>query len=207
MTFRNSFFSQFNNFPYFTKQALSLSASNFEMKPALLNSYVAKALKKGELISLKRGCYVTRIFYEENKVDSSYIFFLANNLLIPSYVSLESALQYYGLLAEALNTFRTSITTKLPREYENSLGIYSYRSISDDLFSGFCTIKGSFEFTIAEPHKAVFDYLYYQTDRFTCSFSENILASLRIDVESLAKKEKEKLKRLISKFTARNITL
>lgn len=198
---RNTFFSSLNEFPYFTKEMLRQSARKFSIPESTLDSYVYKAIKNGEILSLKRNYYVTRFFYEKNKTDTSYLFLLSNILLKPSYVSLETALQYYGLFAEAVNYVVTSATLKLPREFRNRAGRYSYRKINEKLFNGFQIVEDKFSFTIALPHKAIFDYLYYNTNRFTKNVHPDLLEELRIDASSISREEKEKLKELIGQFT------
>ena len=158
---RESFFSSYLEFPYFTKEVLRAAAEQFKIPESTFNSFISRGLKNGEIIHLKRNYYVTRTFFDKHRTDSSYHFFLANELLKPSYVSLEAALQYYGLFAEAVNYTITSVTTKLRRQFRNRTGIYSYRSLGGAFFTDFKTIKENFEFVIAQPHKAVFDYLYY----------------------------------------------
>lgn len=171
-------------------------------------------MKNGEILSLKRNYYVTRFFYEKYKTDTSYLFSLSNALLKPSYVSLESALQYYGLFAEAVNYVVTSATLKLPREFKNRTGRYSYRKINEKLFTDFkiveqesSTNKNKFNFAIALPYKAIFDYLYYRTNRFTKNVHSDLLEELRIDTDSLSQDEKGKLKELIKQFTSIKISL
>lgn len=199
---RNIFFSLFSTFPYFTKAMLDEGARKFSLRANTLDSYIYRALKDGQLISLKRNYYVTRIFYDGHRTDMNYIFQLANVLLKPSYISLECALQYYGLFAEAVNYTVTSVTLKLPREFKNRTGWYTYRKINVKLFTGFKAVKGQFDFVIALPHKAIFDYLYYHTNRFTKNVHADLLEDLRIDASSISSKEKVQLKKLISLFTS-----
>jgi predicted transcriptional regulator of viral defense system len=204
---RNIYFSSLNEFPYFKKELLSQFAEKFSITKNTLNSYIYKSLKDGEILRLKRNYYVTRFFYEKNKTDTSYIFLLSNILLEPSYISLESALQYYGLFAEAVNYIVTSVTLKLPRVFKNRTGRYSYRKINEKLFSDFQIIEDKFNFTIARPYKAIFDYLYYHTNCFTKNVHEDLLEELRIDTNSILQDEKKKLKTLIAKFTPIKIRL
>ena len=204
---RDIFFSSFTDFPYFTKELLRASARKFEVPESTFNSYIYKALRDGQIMSLKRNYYVTHFFYEKHKTDTSYLFSLANILLKPSYVSLETALQYYGLFAEAVNYTITSVTPKLPRRFRNRASVYSYRNISEKLFTGFKSIKGNFEFTIALPHKAIFDYLYYYTRRFAKNVHFDLIEELRIDTDALPPGEKKRLHGLISAFTSTKIRL
>lgn len=204
---RSTFFSALIELPYFTKESLRLWKEKFSMKESALNSYIYKGLKEGQIISFKRNHYVTRDFYEKHRADNGYIFSLANILLRPSYISLETALQYYGLFAEAVNYAVTSITLKLPRMFKNRAGFYSYRHISKKLFTGFEIIKGNFDFAIALPHKAIFDYLYYHTNRFTKNVHPDLMEEFRIDTVSLLKEEKKALKNLLENFTSIKLRL
>jgi len=205
-TRRNVFFSSFIGLPYFTKEILRESAKKFEISEVVLNSYIYRALKDGQIIGLKRNYYVTRLFYEEYKTNMSYIFLLANILLRPSYVSMETALQYYGLFAEPIYDI-ASVTQKLPRKFKNRTGKYFYRKINKKLFTGFRNVEGDFNFVIALPYKAIFDYLYYETRCFTKNVHPDLLEELRVDASQLSADEKKKLKDLIAQFTSIKIYL
>lgn len=199
---RTSFFSRYTQFPYFTKELLHASAEQFSIPLTRLHSYISKGLNDEQIMHLKRSYYVTREFYELHKTDIRYLFLLANILLRPSYVSLAAALQYYGLCAEADNFTITSVTTKLPRQFKNRTGIYSYRNITEKLFANFKIEKGNFEFIIALPHKAVFDYLYYSTAGFTKNVHPDLLEEMRIDIGEFTLADKKNLRGLIAGFTS-----
>jgi hypothetical protein len=205
MNFKRDFLPQFNNLPYFTKESLVISSAKFDIPRPSLDVYISRAMKSRELIRLKRNHYVTAEFYEKNKSDQSYIYYISNILLAPSYISLESALQYYGMLTEGINNFTTAVSSKLPREFKNNLGVFSYRKISNSLFDDFIYKKGNFEYLMAKPEKALFDYLYYKTNRFINDFSEDILEEFRIETDILKINEKKRLGKMISKFTSKKI--
>ena len=200
MNMRKNFFNYFNNFPYFTKQSLILLADKFNIGKNSLNTYIQRAIKKKEVIPLKRGVYVTWKFFNKNKNKTSYTFYLSNVLMSSSYVTRESALQYYGLLSEAVLNIVTANTLKTPRKFKNCLGFFEYRNIKNDLFRGFIEKEeNNFKFLIAEPHKAIFDYLYYRAEfsKLNSGNLEDILDELRIDHEDLSNIEKGKLIKLI----------
>ncbi|MFH0820813.1 MAG: hypothetical protein V1908_03500 [Candidatus Peregrinibacteria bacterium] len=199
---RETLFSLYHRFPYFTKESLRVSANRFELSENSLNAYIDLGLRSGQIISLKRSYYVTREFYETHKTETSYLFFLANALVKSSYVSLETALQYYGLFAEAVPYAVSSVTTGLPMHFKNRLGLYAYRNITEKLFTDFKIEKKEFEFVIALPHKAIFDYLYYYTRCFTKNVHPDILEDLRIDTDELPLSDKKKLLKLIVPFTS-----
>jgi len=186
--------------PYFTKEVLRVAANRLGMKAGTFNAYINRSLRDGQIIHLKRGHYVTRVFYNANKTKISYLFFMANTLLRPSYISLETALSYYGMFAEAVNTI-TSVTIQLPRKFENRTGLYFYRNITEKLFTDFMVVKNDFDFVIALPHKAVFDYLYYYTKGFTQNVHPHLLEDLRIDTDELSDDDKQKLSACIAVFT------
>lgn len=83
-------------------------------------------------------------------------FEMANSMYTPSYVSLESALSFYGILSQFPYTV-TSMTTKKTKTltYRKS---YEYAHISSSLYWGF--IKKD-AFLIATPEKALIDLLYF----------------------------------------------
>lgn len=204
---KEAFFSSFSNLPYFTKDQLRLSAERFAISKNTLDSYIQKGLKSAQILGLKKKYYVTRPFFEAHKTDSSYLFTLSNILVRPSYISMETALQYYGLFTEAVHYNYTSVTTKLPRQFMTRAGNYAYRKIKNELFTGYTTVKERFEFTIALPYKAVFDYLYYYTNCFTKNVHPDLLEELRIDAGALPPPERKKLATLLSEFTSIKIRL
>ncbi|OGI59946.1 hypothetical protein A2814_01420 [Candidatus Nomurabacteria bacterium RIFCSPHIGHO2_01_FULL_38_19] len=151
-------------------------------------------MKYKEILQLKNGLYVSTDFFEKNKSDISYSFYLANVTRTPSYVSSWTALQYYDLTTEAIYSI-TSVTLKVTRNYQTKVGNFTYQSIKKDLFSDFSLVKGKFDFFLASPSKALFDLLYFRTHQFRGFSLETIkklVKELRIDIEEMEKKEQEK---------------
>jgi predicted transcriptional regulator of viral defense system len=74
----------------------------------------------------------------------------------PSYVSLESALHRHGILSQAPQVL-TCVTTRLPRTTRTSFGTILYRQIRKACFFGFVR-EG--EYALADPEKALTDFLY-----------------------------------------------
>ncbi|MBD3300311.1 MAG: hypothetical protein GF347_03085 [Candidatus Moranbacteria bacterium] len=197
---RITFLSQFKDAPFFTKQVMINSAVRFNISINTLNSYIKKALINREIISLKRNHYVTENFFSQNKHKQDYVYFIATKLLQPSYISRETALQYYGLLSEANMTVITCNTTKTSRKFENKLGILDYKSIKKDLFLEFTNKKDEFDFYIAKPHKAIFDYLYYRLPIKELRNESKVWEHLedhRLNYEVLSKKQIRKFIQLI----------
>ena len=188
--------------PYFKKSTIIQLAKQIGLADASVATYVSRYLKNKEIISLKKGLYVSADFFEKNKRDVSYSLYLANILRSPSYVSSWTALQYYGLATEAIHTI-TSVTPKLTRTYATGVGTFSFQSIHKELFSDFSLVPGKFDFFIARPAKALFDLLYYKTGQFRATKIkdiETIVDDSRIDLDEMESSEKERFFTLIKKY-------
>src|SRR5476651_2160025 len=69
--------------------------------PAARYGMTNKALKKGELIKIRRGLYLLADKYRHKKLSK---FFLASRIAPHSYISFESAMSYYGWIPERVAT-------------------------------------------------------------------------------------------------------
>ena len=89
---------------------------------------------------------------------------IANHLYAPSYVSMSSALRYYGLIPEAVYITQ-SMTLKHPRDFDTPIGRFEYTHISKDAFSiGLTSIrKDGYAFVMATPEKALCDLVANST--------------------------------------------
>lgn len=165
--------------PYLTKKELALLLDKQNRE---LDNRIQVLLKKGELISLKRGLYVAKTYFQQHATETPYLEFIANILYYPSYLSLEYVLQKENLIPESVFSY-TSVTNKITRSYENELGAFSYRSLKPELFTGFESINfnGSHKIKIASKAKALFDWLYLKT--FTNPLEQEIKVDLRIHWE------------------------
>jgi len=117
--------------------------------------------KKGHLASLKKGLY--ELTYPKDFIIPDM--HVANKLYSPSYVSLETALSNYSIIPE-VSMGVTSLTTKPTRRFKNKHGLFIYRTIKADCFTGYYVERQhSFDILIAEPEKAFVDYLYFRKYR------------------------------------------
>jgi len=121
MKSKKNLLEQLNNLPHFTKSTVYQLGSQLGLKNSTVNTYISRFLKHKDILSLKRGLYVSADFFAKNKSDISYSFYLANILRTPSYVSSWTALQYYNLTTEAIRSI-TSVTPKVTRDYETKAG-------------------------------------------------------------------------------------
>lgn len=202
MKSKKNLLEQLKSLPYFSKNTVYQLGKQLGLKDSTVNTYISRFLKSKEIIQLKKGIYVTKNFFEKNKNDVSYSFYLANIIRTPSYVSSWTALQYYDLTTEIIHSV-TSITPKVTRNYQTKAGNFSYQSIKKELFSGFSIAKGKFDFFIAFPSKALFDLLYFRTNQFRSKSAKNIKALIkefRIDIDEMDKNEQEKFYTMMKKY-------
>lgn len=129
-----------------------------DAKPQDIRRQVSCWVEKGYLLALKKGIYIFNDNYRKIAPSKRFI---ANFLVSPSYLSLEYALGYYGLIPEKVAVY-TSITTKKTETYRNCLGTFEYRSVKEDIFFGFTKATDSGQdFFIAQPEKALLDFFYF----------------------------------------------
>ena len=126
-----------------------------ELKSA--NKKVTWLEKQGVIIRLKRGLYVVNPEHSGKTLSSELI---ANHLYTPSYISMSTALRYYGLIPEAVYVHQ-SMTVKHPRSFQTPVGSYDYKYISREAFPiGVRSMhKGDYAFLIASPEKALCDLI------------------------------------------------
>ncbi len=127
------------------------------VNPLSLRVQISRWVKSGKLIQLKREMY---LLAEQYRKISAPEFYIANTLKSPSYISLEKALEYHGLIPEAVSVF-TSVTTKRPETLDTPVGRYDYRHVGPSLFFGYTslTIEGQTVF-LATSEKALLDFFY-----------------------------------------------
>ena len=155
---------------------------------------------------LKRGLYTFGAKYLRRQLNP---FVLAQVLYSPSYVSLESALAYYGLIPEAAYSV-SSICTRRKARFDTPVSVFEYFTVSRDAFAaGVIRIEEeNISFFIASPQKALLDYAYVQKKNW--KDLADLRADLRLDesfLSTLALSELEPLavlyhsKRLYSLIT------
>jgi len=122
-------------------------------------------------------CFSDKIFDEQD------LFFIANKIYSPSYISFESALGYYGLIPEGVYTI-TSATSLKTNNFKTSRGEFVYHKIKSSLMFGYnLMIVGNKNAKIAEPSKAILDFLYINSHINTLQAMDE----LRINKEAFKK--------------------
>lgn len=203
MKSKKNLLEQLKTLPYFGKDTVRQLGGQLGLKDTTVAVYISRFLKFKEIFKLRRELYISADFYNKNKTDISYRFYLANILRKPSYVSSWTALQYYNLTTESIHGI-TSVTQKPTRIYDTKIGSFSYQSIKKELFSDFSSVDGGFNFFIASPAKALFDLLYFKTHQFRGVKVANIktlIEELRIDFDEMDKVEQDTFYEMIKKYT------
>jgi predicted transcriptional regulator of viral defense system len=164
------------------------------------NNKIHQLVKGGILERVTKGLYIAGPALQAERPD---LFLLANQILGPSYVSLESALSYHGLIPERVYT-TTSMTTKAARQYTTSLGAFIYTRLSLPYYSfGIRSVKLTKQQTVmmASPEKALLDKIIntagveFRSRTSVLSYLEN---DLRADIDNLKQLDTEAIQSWLS---------
>ena len=144
--------------------------------------------KNGYIIRLKRGLYVVNPEYTGKRLSNELI---ANHLYAPSYVSMSTALRYYGLIPEAVYV-NQSMTVKHSRSFQTPIGNYDYKCISRGAFAvGVRTEHvADYAFLIASPEKALCDLIANSSKvnlRYMKDVENYLENDIRMDMEEFMK--------------------
>jgi predicted transcriptional regulator of viral defense system len=112
--------------------------------------------EKGYIKKLRNRYY----YFSDQDESGPFLFYAANELYPPSYISLESALSVYNFIPEGVFQI-TSCTTRKTNSFQTPAGHFAYRHLKPPLFFGYQLQSwGNHRFAIAEPEKTLIDYLY-----------------------------------------------
>lgn len=149
--------------------------------PGLDRNSLTRWQKMGYVTKIRSGYYRLTTNPLRSEED---LFFIANRIYSPSYVSLQSALHWHGLIPEGVFSI-TSVTSLKTMEFHTSVGHYLYRSLKPELYWGYTLANyGDFRIRIADPAKALLDLLYLNP-----TFeSEDSFFELRLNPQELSDK-------------------
>lgn len=160
------------NKPYFSAQDILIH------KGRIYNYQLSLWKQKGYIQHLKRGLY----YFTDAKQQFSAkeVSFL---LYEPSYISMESALSFYGIIPEMVRAI-TAVTSKTTRRFTNDYGSFIYRHIDPKLFFGYTpTNTPHGKYLMAQPEKALLDYLYFNLGHLN---NQADIDEIRINYEELS---------------------
>ncbi len=157
--------------PIFSKNDIVLAGGK------IYDYQLTRWVKKGYLLKIKNGIYIFKKDYEKIKGEE-----IAAALYQPSYLSLESALSAYGFIPEIVYSY-VSVTGKTNRIFDNKFGHFIYRHLKTELFWGYREVRtDTGRHLIAEPEKAILDYLYLNLSKIN---SESDFENLRFNEDRL----------------------
>ena len=168
---------------------------------------ITDMLRKKMLIRVKKGIYVFGETYARGPFSREV---LANMIYGPSYVSLDYALHYYGLIPERVEAV-TSVTCGRSRRFSTPVGLFLYRMIPMEAYQigmDLVEIEGGRSFLMATPEKALADKV--RDDRGTGVRTQEemrsyLLDHLRIDPEGLRKLDPDRLAAIAAGYHSRKI--
>ena len=161
--------------------------------------------RRGLLIKLRNEFYA---FPEFRTVpDSSR--YVANRIYDPSYISLHSALSFYGMIPEEVVQV-TSVSTLKTAKFENPFGTFHYHNVKPPLYFGYeiKMMQNGRGVLFATAEKALLDLLYLNPFYKT----EQDMEELRLDEDYMQSEFKmarldEYLSRIGSKTLSRRVAL
>ena len=178
------------NYLEFKNRMFDLACFNihqvYAWKPDFDRNNFVRWSKKGLLIRLRQGYYT----FPEYKAKPDFPLYFANRIYRPSFISLHTALAFYGMIPEAIVQI-TSITSIKTMSFSNDFGEYIYKSIREDLMFGYDLkpFADGRTLQIASPEKALLDLLYLYPFYNTAQELED----LRLDESFLQDVLKKKL--------------
>lgn len=170
---------------------------------------ITELLKRKEVIRVKKGIYVFGEKYARRPFSSEI---LANMIYGPSYISLDYALHYYGLIPERVEVI-TSVTVKRSRRFSTPVGLFTYRGIPMKAYqAGIDQVskEDGLSFLIAVAEKALCDKI--DQDRGTAVRTQSemrayLTENLRIDPEDLCKLSPEIVAEIAAHYRSRKMKL
>jgi predicted transcriptional regulator of viral defense system len=175
------FLKEFSARPLFHSSMVRI----FDDPPAHIEVQLSRWSRACKLSRIRRGWYLIEKPYRASDVSEAVI---ANTVVQPSYLSLEWALGFYGLIPEAVFN-PTSITTARGIEFTANGRRYFFHHVQPSFFSGYEKAeRGGDVFIIAVPEKALIDRIYIAMR--LGRFSEEWLKGLRLQNLDILKEEK-----------------
>lgn len=154
---------------------------------------------KGLLVKLRNEHYA----FPEYRQVPGFARYVAGQIYSPSYISLHSALSFYGIIPEEVVQL-TSVSTLKTATFKNEFGTFQYQNVKESLFFGY-EIKPLADgrgVMMATPEKALLDLLYLNFYYKT----EQDMEELRLDEDYLQNDlDSERLFDYASRFASKSL--
>lgn len=182
--------SLFRDRPFFEAGEVRLA---FNEPPLQIEARLSRWVNEGKIVQLRRKRY---LLAEEFRRKEASIDYISNYLYRPSYISLRTALEIYGLIPEAVK-IQECITTKKTAEWKTPIGIFKYYAIKMERFWGYQiypensgkSLPEQQQFLLAEPEKTLLDLFYLMKGEWT----EERIYEMRFQGLDIIKKERLQL--------------
>lgn len=167
--------------------------------PSFQRSNLSRWVKKDYIKKLRKEWYI----FTDCLSIPGIQYLIANKIYAPSYVSLQSALCFYGIIPESVVDV-TSVCSRDTKAFESALGLCAYSKIKPELFFGYRLMEfekiGIVKF--ATPEKAILDFLYLNKFYNT----EKDMRELRFDESFMAEDlDRNFLFSLLSRFNNKSL--
>ena len=163
LNFRNRFFE----LGCFSVHQIGMVFPNFD------SNNLTRWHRNGLIVKLRQCFYA----FPEYVAQPNFSFFVSNYIYKPSYISLHTALAFYGIIPEAVTQI-TAVSSLKTAAFENHFGSFSYMKMKQNLFFGYDILPlGARTIHIAQPEKAILDLLYL----YPFYNTENEIENLRFD--------------------------
>jgi len=159
-------------------------------------------LRQGVVVRVKKGLYVFGDRYRRQPYSKEL---LANLVYGPSYVSLDYALAYHGLIPERVEAL-TSVTPNRSRRFATPVGLFVYRQIPARAYEvGAVRVEAEHDqaFLIASPDKALADKIVSVRGGPIVSIAEMgrfLESDLRVDASALRPLSAERIDDFASRY-------
>ena len=159
-------------------------------------------VREGVIIRVKKGLYVFGDKYRRYPYSKEL---LANLVYGPSYVSLDYALAYHGLIPERVEAM-TSVTPSRSRRFSTPVGLFIYRQVPARAYEvGMVRVEGEHgqAFLAASPEKALADKIVSVRGAPLASIGEMgrfLEEDLRIDTGAIRSLSAEKIDEFAGRY-------
>lgn len=165
----HTFRKELRNFPIFSLSDIK------KLDEKVYHHRLIEWRKKGYVDRIANGLYK----FSEVELNDQRLYYIANRMFDPSYVSLTTALSYYGFIPESVYRI-TSVTTRKTASFTSKYATFEYRMIKRNLMFGYILLgKNQIRIKMAEPEKAILDFFYLNSH----IDSPDAISELRLNIE------------------------
>lgn len=167
---------------------------------------IGKLIRDKYIIRVKKGLYI----WSRDLRKSPYSKEILSNLIYgPSYVSLEYALSFHGLIPERVSIL-TAVTSQRKKFFETPVGGFEYCHTYEQAYpwgvQRFVNDLGE-GFLLACAEKALLDYIALRVKKWgdSVNYEEFLYDDLRIDEDEVINLDKEKINQLSKYYRSKAV--